>query len=409
MTDRTFLIVGGGLAAAEAAKTLRAEGYDDRLVVVTDEPHPPYERPPLTKAYLRGEADRESLLPQPAAFYEEARIDLLTGTSVTGLDLRDRRAHLDHGGPVPFDRLLLATGGRAVRPAIEGIGRPWVHLLRTSDDADRLREAARASSSAVVAGGGWIAAETAASLAQLGLDVTLAIPGGEVLERHLGPVIGARFSDLHVRHGVRLVRRARIQGVVDRGVRLADGTALAADLVVLGFGAAPATDLAAAAGLEVATGILADERLETAAAGVFVAGDVAEAWNPRYGTRLRSAHWDNARRQGRTAARNLLDRAERYDRVPFFFSDQYELGMELVGRPDADADLAIRGVGDGYVALWLIDGRAVAGMHADTWAAKKALNALVEAGTVIDRRAFADPSVPLDDVGAAVAGATASA
>lgn len=401
MTARTFLIVGGGLAAAEAAKTIRAEGYDDRLVVVTDEPRPPYERPPLTKAYLRGEVGADALLPQPASFYDEARIELRTGTRVVHLDVRGRSVRLDDGRAISFDRLVLATGARAVAPAIPGADRPWVHLLRTAEDADRLRDAARSAATAVVAGGGWIAAETAASLVQLGLSVTLVVPGGELLDRHLGPVVGARFSGLHDRHGVRLRRHARVDAVVDRGVRLAGGEdVVLADLVVLGFGARPATELASAAGLAVGTGILADERLETAAEGVFVAGDVAEAWHPRSATRLRSEHWDNARRQGRTAARNLLGRAETYDRVPFFFSDQYELGMELVGRPDARAELLVREAGDGYVALWLHDGRAVAGMHADTWAARKPLTALVEAAALVDPHRFLDASVPLDEVAA---------
>jgi 3-phenylpropionate/trans-cinnamate dioxygenase ferredoxin reductase subunit len=406
MTDRAFLIVGGGLAAAEAAKTLRAEGYDGHLVVVTDEQRPPYERPPLTKAYLRGEVEASTLLPQPAAFYDDARIDLRLGSRVEALDLATRRARLADGAEIAWERLLLATGARAVRPALEGADRPWVHVLRTAEDADRLREAAGASASAVVAGGGWIAAEAAASLAQLGLAVTLVVPGDEVLERHLGPVLGGRFSALHERHGVRLVRNARVDSVVDRGVRV-DGEVLASDLVVLGFGARPATELATAAGLAVATGVLADEQLETAAQGVFVAGDVAEAWHPRYRARLRSEHWDNARRQGRTAARNLLGRAETYDRVPFFFSDQYELGMELVGRPDATAEIAIRETSEGYLAVWLADGRAVAAMQADTWDAKKPLSALVEAAAVVDPRAFQDSSVPLEALIAAPVAGTA--
>ncbi len=404
MTDRAFLIVGGGLAAAEAAKTLRAEGYDGHLVVVTDESRPPYERPPLTKAYLRGEADASSLLPQQAAYYHDAGIDLRLDTRVTGLDLAMRGARLADGTEIAWERLLLATGARAFRPAIDGVDQPWVHLLRTVGDADRLREAAGASASAVVAGGGWIAAEAAASLAQLGLRVTLAVPGDEVLERHLGSGIGSRFSALHEAHRVRVIRNARVDAVVDRGVRL-NGEVVAADLVVLGFGARPATELARDAGLAVATGILADEQLETAAQGVFVAGDVAEAWHPRYRTRLRSEHWDNARRQGRTAARNMLGRGEAYDRVPYFFSDQYELGMELVGRPVAAADVLVRQTDTGYVALWLLDGRAVAGMHTDTWDAKKPLNALVESGAIIDRQAFVDPSIPLEAVAAQPAAA----
>ena len=402
-TQRTFLIVGGGLAAAEAAKTLRAEGYDDRLVVVTEEPRAPYERPPLTKAYLRGEVDADTLHPVPTAFYAEGGIDLRTGVRATELHLRERRVELDDGSDIVFDRLLLATGARAFRPALKGIEQPWVHLLRTVEDADGLRDAARASTTAVAAGGGWIAAETAASLSQMGLTVTLVIPGKEVLEHHLGSTIGRRFSELHERHGVRLVRSARVTEIVDRGVRTADGVRIEGDIVVLGFGIAPATELAERAGLELDRGIVADERLETSATGVFVAGDVATAWHPRYGMGLRSEHWDNARRQGRTAARNLLGRGEVYDRVPYFFSDQFELGMELIGRPEGDADVWTRREGDGYVVLWVRDGRAVAGMHADAWDSKRAINAIVEGGAPIDRATFEDASIALADVGGATA------
>jgi 3-phenylpropionate/trans-cinnamate dioxygenase ferredoxin reductase component len=400
-TNRTFLIVGGGLAAAEAARTLRAEGYEDRLVVVTEESRPPYERPPLTKAYLRGEVDVATLLPQPEAFYAGAAIELMTGTRVIDLDVADRSVGFAGGSRLAFDGLLLATGARAIRPELEGADRPWVHLLRTAEDADRLRDAAGASESAIVVGGGWIGAETAASLSQMGLRVTLAVPGDEVLERHLGSTIGRRFSELHERHGVRVPRRSRAVELVDRGIRTDDGTTLRADIVVFGLGATSATELAEAAGLAVDHGVIADERLETDAAGIFVAGDVAAAWHPRYGMRVRSEHWDNARRQGRTAARNLLGRAEAYDRVPYFFSDQYELGMELVGRPEPDADVAIRAEGDGFVALWLRDGRAIAGMHADAWDAKRPINALVEGGGPIDRRTFEDPTIALGDLAAA--------
>jgi 3-phenylpropionate/trans-cinnamate dioxygenase ferredoxin reductase subunit len=400
---RTLLIVGGGLAAAEAAKTLRAEGYDERLVVVTDEPRAPYERPPLTKAYLRGEVDAQTLHPVSPAFYADGGIDLRMGASATELDLHDRRARLADGSDIPFDGLLLATGARAFRPDLQGVDQPWVHLVRTVEDADRLRDAANASTTAVVVGGGWIAAETAASLSQMGLTVTLVIPGEEVLEHHLGSTVGRRFSALHQRHGVRLVRSARVTEVIDRGIRTADGASIEADIVVLGFGVTPATELAERTGLELDHGIVADEHLETAAPGVFVAGDVATAWHPRYGTWVRSQHWDNARRQGRTAARNLLGRREVHDRVPYFFSDQFELGMELIGRPEADAAVWTRREGAGYVALWIHEGRAVAGMHADAWDSNRAINALVEGGAPVDRAAFEDSTIPLGDIAGAMA------
>ena len=300
----------------------------------------------------------------------------------------------------------IATGAHANRPSLPGIDEPWVHVIRTAADSDGLRTAASTASSAVVVGGGWIAAETAASLRQLGLAVTLVVTGSEILERHLGPVVGRELTALHERNGVRVMpagRAVALEAVGGRrGVRLASGELVEGDIAVLGLGATPSTDLATSAGLAVGDGIVADEHLATAAEGVFVAGDVASAWHPRYGERVRSEHWDNARRQGRTAARNMVGRDEAYERVPYFYSDQFDLGLELFGRPaGADDPLVRREDGGGLVALWLRDGAAVAGMHANLRGRRKALDALVTAGARVDRAAFADPAVPLEEAAAA--------
>ncbi len=406
-TTRTFVIVGGGVAAAEAAKTLHAEGYADRLVVVTDEPRPPYERPPLTKEYLRGEAGEEKLVKQPASFYDEAGIELRLGVRAVGLDVAGRSLAFGDGSTIRFDRLLLATGARAARPRLDGIDSPWVHVVRTAEDADRLREAAGRAESVVVAGGGWIAAETAASLRQLGLSVTLVVPGAEVLERHLGAEVGLELGALHERHGVRLVRSSRVAALRESGGRrevvLDTGETLATDLAVLGLGAVPVIELARSAGLGVDDGILTDEHLRTSADGVFAAGDVASAWNPRYLDRVRSAHWDNARRQGRTAARNMLGMAEVYDRVPYFFSDQFDLGMEVLGRPDLGTEQHLRRTDEGLVVAWTRDGVVVAGAHTNVWDSKKPLDRLIASGAVLDPAAFADPAIPLDTLAGAPA------
>jgi len=398
-TTRPFAIVGGGLAAAEAAKTLRAEGYDGPLVLIAEEPLLPYERPPLTKEYLRGEAGQDKLLAQPGSFYEASGIDARTGTRAVSLDVAGHSIGLADGSRITFDRLLLATGARATRPALAGIDAPWVHFIRTAADADRLREAAGGTSSAVVAGGGWIAAEAAASLRQMGLNVTLVIPGAEVLERHLGADVGREFSALHERNGVRVVRSSRVESLAESGgtreVRLKGGGVIAGDLVVLGLGASAAVELAQDAGLEVDDGILVDDNLRTSADGVFAAGDVASAWIPRYGERVRSEHWDNARRQGRTAARNMLGLGEAYDRVPYFFSDQFDLGMELLGRPGIGTEQLVRHEGAGVVVLWTRDGAVVAGMHTNLGESRKPIDRLVSAGASIDPAVFRDPGVPL--------------
>ncbi len=306
---------------------------------------------------------------------------------------------LDDGRELRWDGLLLATGASPIRPPLAGVERPFVHLLRSIEDADRLRDAARRSESAVVVGGGWIAAETAASLRQLGLRVTLVVPGGEVLEKHLGPEVGSLLTALQPDHGVRVARRRRVVGIVDgragRGVRIEGGDVLAGDVVLLGLGATPSVELAESAGLAVSNGIVVNERLMTEAGGIFAAGDVASAWSPRLGRRVRSEHWDNARRQGRTAAHNLVGKAEAYDRVPYFFSDQFELGLETIGFPIDGERVVVRQQADGFVALWLREGRVVAGAHANVWDAKGIIDRLVSSRTLLDVTAFRDAAVPL--------------
>jgi 3-phenylpropionate/trans-cinnamate dioxygenase ferredoxin reductase subunit len=399
---RPFVIVGGGVAAAEAAKTLRTEGYGGSLVVVAAEPHAPYDRPPLSKDYLRGETNPEKLVVLDDALMRDPGIELLTGRSATALDVAARVVDLDDGRRIRFDKLLLATGARARVPHMPGVASSATHVLRTIDDADRLREAARRAERAVVVGGGWIGAETTASLRQLGMAVTLVLPGREVLERHVGAEVARRFTAVHEQHGVELVRASRVAEIVDgprRGVRLEDGTLVAGDLVVLGLGAIPNDDLAAGAGLVTADGVLVDEYLRTASPHVFAAGDVASAWHPAYREWVRSEHWDNARRQGRAAARTMTGAAEPYARLPFLYSDQWDLGIELLGRPAGWDEVLVREIdGRSFVALWLNDGRVVAGMHANTWDAKKPLDALVSSGARIDRDRFADSDVPLADL-----------
>jgi 3-phenylpropionate/trans-cinnamate dioxygenase ferredoxin reductase component len=402
--NRPWVIVGGGLAAGRAAATLRKEGFDGRLIVVTSEVHPPYERPALSKDYLRGETAVEKLWAAPPELWSTQETELLTGRHVHSLDPHGRSIELDSGSRLPYARLLLATGSTAVRPEIPGASSDFVHILRTIEDSDRLRAAANSSSTIAVAGGGWIAAEVAASLRQMGRDVALAIPTAEVLERRLGREVGALYSALHERHGVKLVRGVRVVAVVDdrrgRGLELSNGDLLRADLVVLGFGATPNVELARAAGLGVSDGIVVDSQLRTSAPGVFAAGDVASAWHPRYGRQLRVEHWDNAKQQGRTAALNMLGRETPYDRVPYFYSDQYELSMETYGLPEDAGSVAIRRQDDAgrFVALWLQNGRVAAGLHGNDGDSAKAIQRLVRDQLPIELARFEDPRVPLADL-----------
>lgn len=401
-----WVIVGGGLAAGKAATTLRKEGFDGRLIVITSEAHEPYERPPLSKDYLRGETKAEKLLAAEPGFWSSERTALLTGVRVVGLDVGGRQIELDDERHIQFGRLLLAMGSSPVQPDIPGASASFVHLLRTIDDLDRLRASAATATQIAVAGGGWIAAEVAASLRQLGHEVTLVIPSTEVLERHLGPEIGSIYSSVQERGGVRLIRGTRVVEVADggkgggRGLRLSNGDLVPADMVVLGFGATPNVDLARAARLTVDNGIVVDQELRASAPDVFAAGDVASAWHPRYGRNLRVEHWDNARQQGRVAALNMLGRGVVHDRVPYFYSDQFDLGMETFGLPGDAGELAICRWDDGgrFVALWIADGRAVAGLHGNDFDDSKILGRLVREQVRVDVDRFKDASVPLAEL-----------
>ncbi len=402
----TIAIVGAGLAGASAALQLRADGFDGRIVLIGAEAGLPYERPGLSKGYLRGEEDRDALLVRDAAAYADAGIELLPETRIVALDLREHALVTDRDDRIAYDRLLLSPGSTPRRLDVPGANLPGIHLLRTIADADAIRTAASSAARAVIVGGGWIGAEVAASLRQLGLPVAMAAPSSVPLEAVLGPEIGGVYRDLHADQGVELHLGQLVTGFAGQGhvsgVRTKAGPVIAGDLVVVGIGAVPETSLAQDAGLAVGNGIEVDQYLETSADGVFAAGDVAAAWHPTLGRRLRVEHWDNAKRQGRAAAANLLGRREPYDRLPYFYSDQYDLGMEYVGHADAGDEVVVRGdlAGREFIAFWLRDGRPVAAMNANVWKVNDDLRALIAAGRPIDRAALADPAIPLPDLAA---------
>jgi 3-phenylpropionate/trans-cinnamate dioxygenase ferredoxin reductase subunit len=403
MLQHTYAIVGASLAGASAAEALRKEGFDGRIVLIGDEAKRPYERPELTKKYLRGEVAVDDLFVHSPGLYAEQQIDLRLGQHVDGIDLRERELIID-GEALPFDRLLLATGAEPRSLLVPGSRLDGVLALRTLDDADRLRARAQQAESIVVAGGGWIGSEVAASLRQLGRDVTLVVPEQVPMQRALGPEVGRVFGAAHERHGVRVIPGRRISGVEGesrvRGVRLDDGTSLDADLVVVGIGARPRDDLAAAAGIAHANGILVDEHLETSSPGIFAAGDVASAFHPRYAEHLRVEHWDNAKRQGRAAAANMLGRGSAYARTPYFYSDQYELGMEYVGHAPSWDRVVFRGdpAGSEFIAFWLKGGRVAAAMQVNTWDATAELRKLVDAEASVDSALLTDAGRPLSEL-----------
>jgi 3-phenylpropionate/trans-cinnamate dioxygenase ferredoxin reductase component len=398
----THVIAGASFAGASAAAALRKEGFDGRIVLIGEEPEAPYERPELSKKYLRAEPDTDVRVHE-AGFYERADIELLTGAKVDSIDVAGRAVTVG-SERIAFDRLLLATGSTPRRPAIPGAGLENVLTLRTRHDADTIRERAAQADSVLVVGGGWIGSEVAASLRQLGHDVTLLTPTRTPLERILGPEVGEVYRAAHERAGVRLVGATTATAFEGKarvsGVRTADGRTIGADLVVVGIGASPRTELAGAAGLAVGDGILADDRLETSAPGIFAAGDVANAWHPHYGRHLRIEHWDNAKRQGRAAAANMLGRDAAYDRIPYFYSDQYDLGMEYAGFAPAWDRVVFRGDPGTreFVAFWLAGDHVVAGMNVNVWDVQPAIERLIQSAAPVDLGQLTDTDRPLAEL-----------
>ena len=405
MITSTHVIVGASLAGASAAAALRKEGFDGRIVLIGEERERPYERPELSKAYLRGEAGKD-LHVHPEGFYEEHGVELVTGRSVDELDVTQRKVRLGND-EIGFDRLLLATGARPRRLAVPGSDLDGIVTLRTLGDANGIRTRAEAAEAIAVVGGGWIGSEVAASLRQLGHHVTMVVPTRNPLEHVLGPELGGMYRRAHEEHGVTIVAGTTVTGFEGRdrvaAVRTADGHTIAADLVVVGIGATPRVELAEHAGLAVDNGILVDERLETSVAGIFATGDVANAVHPHYGRRLRIEHWDNAKRQGRLAAANMLGQAKPYARIPYFYSDQYDIGMEYTGLASADDQVVVRGDREGreFIAFWLREGHVMAGMNVNVWDVAPVIEQLVATGARVDTKQLSDPRRPLTELASA--------
>jgi 3-phenylpropionate/trans-cinnamate dioxygenase ferredoxin reductase component len=397
-------VVGGGLAAASAVDELRSNGHDGSIDVFCAEPHLPYERPPLSKSVLLGEAEEESVFVHDQAWYDDRDVTLHLGTTVTGID-RARQAVTADAVSVDFDRLILATGASPRRLAMADESGARVLYLRTVEDNRRLREAFGSAGRIVIIGGGWIGLEVAAAARTAGLEVTVVEMQDLPLRGVLGPEVARVFADLHLEHGVDLRLGVGVDGIDADGdgagvVRLSDGTTLPTDLVVVGIGVQPEVGLARAAGLAVDNGVLVDARLRTSDPNVFAVGDIAGHDHPVLRRRIRVEHWDNAIHQARAAARVILGGDAPYERLPYFFTDQYDLGMEYVGSvgPDGYDDVVLRGDVDGRVfsAFWLKGGRVLAGMHANDWDMIDPIRGVV--GQEADRSRLADADVPLDEV-----------
>ena len=370
-----FVVVGGGLAAAKAVEQLRESGYDGDVILYTAEQHLPYERPPLSKGYLLGDDERDVVFVHDAQWYVDNNIDVRLGTRVEAVD---PGAHTVTAGDTTqsYSKLLLATGAQPRRFAMADASGGPVAYLRVIEDTERLKQAFTEGARIAVLGAGWIGLEAASAARKAGCHVTVVESLPQPLLRVLGPRIASVFADLHREHGVDMRLDVSVGGVekAGDGVRLIldVGDPVEADLLLVGIGAVPDVKLAEDAGLDVDNGVLVDSALRTSAPDVFAAGDIANAEHPVLGRRIRVEHWDNAIEQGKAAARSMLGEDVSYDRIPYFFTDQYDLGMEYVGNidPGSADDVVVRGDTTGdrvFQAYWIKDGVVAAAMHANDW------------------------------------------
>jgi 3-phenylpropionate/trans-cinnamate dioxygenase ferredoxin reductase subunit len=403
-TVPSFIIVGGGLAGAIAAQTLREEGFDGRITLLGDEPHRPYERPPLSKDYLQGNADRESIFVHPEPWYVEHEVELCPGATVTTLDPGSRTVTTATGARLGYHKLLLATGSTPRRLSLQGSDLDGVHYLRSVDDSDRIKASFARARRVAIIGAGWIGLETTAAARHAGLDVTLLEHAELPLLRVLGPEAAPIFADLHRDHGVDLRCEVAVAELTGRngsvtGLMLSDGSRIEADMVLVGIGITPNTELAAAAGLQVGNGITVDDHLRTSDPDIYAAGDVANAYNPRLGRHLRVEHWANARRQGATAAKAMLGHDAVDARPSYFYSDQYDLGMEYTGDigPSGYDQVVLRRHADSsqVIVFWLQEQCVLAGMNINIWDVAGDIEQLVQSSRPVDPDDLADPDMPL--------------
>ena len=409
------MIVGASLAGGKAAETLRDEGFDGRIVLIGAEDELPYERPPLSKGYLLGKEPREKAYLHDAEFYAERRIELRLGTRVTALDPAGHTVTLDGGERLAYDKLLLATGSAVRELELPGSDRPQVHYLRTMGQSTALGAVLRAGDPIVIVGAGWIGLEVAAAAREHGCDVTVVETDTLPLRRVLGDEVAAVFRDLHVAHGVEFHFDSELRelgGIGDRVTHavLDDNTEVPASAALIAVGVVPEVTLAREAGLRVDNGVVTDAALRTSDPDVYACGDVASSYHPLLDRHLRVEHWANALNGGPAAARSMLGRQVSYDRVPYFFTDQYDLGMEWAGwfPPGGYDRVVFRGdpsIMDGkapeFVAFWTRRDRVLAGMNVNVWDVQDDIQRLVRAGyggTAVDLDRLADPTVPLSTV-----------
>ncbi|MER7333618.1 MULTISPECIES: FAD-dependent oxidoreductase [unclassified Micromonospora] len=407
MTEQhPFVIVGAGLAGAKAAQTLREEGFDGKIVLFGEETERPYERPALSKGLQLRTTTRDSVFVHDASWYDEHDVDLHNDTRVTALDRQARQVTVADGRRFGYDRLLLATGSRARTLPVPGAHLDGVLRLRTLADSDRISDALVDGASVVIVGAGWIGLEVAAAARTRGAAVTVVEAADLPLQRVLGDQLATVFADLHRDHGVTFHFGAQVQMFQGSNrvsaVLLADGTVLPADLVVVAVGVLPNTELAEQAGLAVDDGVVVDQTLRTSDPRIWAAGDLANARHPLLNVRVRVEHWANALHSGPAAARGMLGRAVSYDRLPYFYTDQYELGMEYTGHapPGSYDRIVVRGeLANGeFIAFWTAQGRVLAGMNVNVWDVTGPIGQLVRSRQPVDLDRLADPTVVLESL-----------
>jgi 3-phenylpropionate/trans-cinnamate dioxygenase ferredoxin reductase subunit len=405
----SFVIVGAGLAGAKGVEALRDIGFDGDITLIGAEAHRPYERPPLSKDYLLGNETGDKIFVHSQAWYAEHQVELRLTTTVTAMDRDAHQVVTSVGERVRYDKLLLTTGSSPRRLSLPGAELDNVLYLRTLEDSDRIRHALGSGVRVVVIGAGWIGLETAAAARAAGAEVTVLENAELPLLRVLGSRIAHVFADLHRDNGVDLRCDVSVVGIrvtTDgrsvAGVELADGTAVPADLVIVGIGATPNLDLARESSLATDNGVVVDSQLRSSDPDVFCAGDIANAYHPFFGKHLRVEHWANALHQPAVAANAMIGGDSVYERLPYFYTDQYDVGMEYTGHvePEDTDSVVIRGDlrTRRFIAFWIRDGRVLAGMNVNVWDVTGTINQLVQSKRQIDVDRLTDTDVPLDRV-----------
>ena len=406
-SSTTFVIIGGGLAGAKAVEALRVNDFDGKIILFADETQLPYERPPLSKEYLAGKKSLADFTVHDSEWYNDHHIEVRLDSPVSALNVEAHTVGLADGSAVAYDKLLLATGSASRRPPIPGSDAEGVHYLRSYDDAAALNSALREGTSLAVVGAGWIGLEVTAAARQRNVDVTVVEAAKQPLLAALGETVGEVFATLHREHGVDLRLEAQVEEITvadgaATGLRLRDGSTVAADAVLVAVGAKPNIELAEQAGLSMGDGgVLVDASLRTSDPDIYAVGDIAAAEHPLFGGHIRTEHWANALKQPAVAAVGMLGRPGEYAELPYFFTDQYDLGMEYVGHAPHFDRVVFRGdvAGREFVAFWLDDAnRVLAGMNVNIWDVLDDVKALIKSQSPVDPDKLADPQSPLPEL-----------